>query len=55
VLNEQNLTNFSAAISNVVLFSQELTRLADSANNVIATNSVDISASVKILNLRANP
>ena len=47
VLNEQTLTNFSAAISNAVFFSQELTRLADSANNIIATNSEDISASVK--------
>jgi phospholipid/cholesterol/gamma-HCH transport system substrate-binding protein len=47
VLNEQTLTNFSAAISNAVFFSQELTRLADSANNMIATNSTDISTSVK--------
>jgi phospholipid/cholesterol/gamma-HCH transport system substrate-binding protein len=79
VLNEQTLTNFTAAagnmrtlseqamsavgninaliasnssqitfvVSNAALFSQELTCLAESAHDVISTNSPEISASVK--------
>jgi phospholipid/cholesterol/gamma-HCH transport system substrate-binding protein len=42
-----NSSQIDLAVSNAVFLSQELTRLASSARNVISTNSEEISASVK--------
>jgi phospholipid/cholesterol/gamma-HCH transport system substrate-binding protein len=42
-----NGSQIGLAVSNAVFLSQELTRLASSAHNVISTNSEEISASVK--------
>jgi ABC-type transporter Mla subunit MlaD len=42
-----NATQISTAVSNAVLFSADLTRLADSAQNVLNTNSVNIAAATK--------
>jgi phospholipid/cholesterol/gamma-HCH transport system substrate-binding protein len=47
VLVMTNGPQIDLAVSNAVFFSQELTRLAYSARSVIATNSEEISASVK--------
>jgi phospholipid/cholesterol/gamma-HCH transport system substrate-binding protein len=41
-----NGSQVGLAISNVLFFSQELTRMADSANGLLATNSPEITASV---------
>ena len=42
-----NSSQISIAVSNAVLFSTDLTRLADSAQNVLNTNSVNIAAATK--------
>ena len=42
-----NSSQINLAVSNVVFFSQELLRLAGSAEGVLATNSADITAAVK--------
>lgn len=42
-----NTAQVSAAVSNAVLFSADLTRLADSAQGVLNTNSVNIAAATK--------
>ena len=42
-----NASQISTAVSNAVLFSAELTRLAESAQTVLDTNSVNIAAATK--------
>jgi hypothetical protein len=41
-----NGSQVSLAVSNVLFFSQELTRMADTADRLLATNSPEITASV---------
>src|ERR1035438_6809759 len=42
-----NSSQVGLAVSNVLLFSQELTRMANSADSLLATNSPEITASVQ--------
>jgi hypothetical protein len=42
-----NGSQVSLAVSNVVFFSQELTRMANSADSLLATNTPEINATVK--------